>query len=1265
MAYTILNNDGTVLLRLADGTVNSTQTSITFVGRDVPGYGQYHNQNLAILLTNSANPNYKPPSNPIKGQLWYDSSYSKLRIFDGVKFITAGGATLSGQPPAGMTAGDFWYDTTNQELNYFTGYQYNTVFSYPVGETSGWYIPQLVGAGTSIVDNVFQYPQQVVLIEDFNVVVGAISNSTFTATGQDSTNPLRFYQANQTNTIIRQGLNIFGNIAATATIYSSGLIVSGPVALGSLVVTSNIQGQTLQIFSTSTLGPILSTGTIQTNGLMKATSMETNNILVTPGISNLQGVLAVNTTVTNLNVTTQAVITGVTNATSTNSGALQVAGGAGIGGDVWIGGDLYVDGTQTIVSKTTIQTADRVIYVSTASGPAAVTINSGLGIGPVSSPYATLFFTSDGYGNGPNAIELSGSSATTFKASTLNVTRIVSPYGSGANITIKPDGLGDVVLPANAELILQSVAPAGSGSGSIQASGGGYFAGGLYVGGVITGTTVTATTVNAVSLNVGGNASVLGSTQITGNLKTSSVTATNGVYVSGSFGGAYTDGVVVDYVTGNGRIYVGPDDSLTIYSNPNTPATMITVTTQTVTLPNNAIISKSLVVTANIQGAIFTATSANITGNTTVGGVLTVANTITSTAGSGNNIVIDPDGNGDVIFPVNTEIFVQSTAGTNGSGSGALVVTGGVGVAGGIFVSGTVTATTFVGAFSGGVTGASSQVQTVAQPASGTYYPTFVNANNASATGMNVYTTSSLSVNPATGLVTIGNASVTGALTVTSMSALNGGATVSVITATTLNVTGTPTFTSQAAFNGGLTVTSITATTSNITGNKTVGGSSVITGNLTATIITATSLTILGNATFTGNILPTTGTSTISSYSLGSPTQQWKSLYVSSATIYIGNTSISSSGTNLQVGGATVVTTSTIATYASLGPQGTTGAQGVTGTQGTTGAGTQGTTGAGTQGTAGTTFTGGTVAGITTFTNTVIHTPTTNSVSTTTGALQVAGGVGIGGYLVANQMMVTNSYSPNFFTIYGSQVATPGGTNFVLQGGGASGTGQTYLNSPSQVNLDIGGSDIVQITGSLVKVTISTVATSTTTGALAVTGGVGIGGALFVGNTATIISSVNASSTTTGALIVSGGVGIGGDSYVGGSSVITGNLTVSTQLTVNGPVNALGKIYGLTISFPSQASGVATGGGLGLLQPTTSTQAVTIHQVTASTPNGAFVTAIVSIKYGAGSANTGTITTIASSNMSLGWYAATANTISATQTTGVASTVTMSSMQFN
>ena len=76
---------------------------------------------------------------------------------------------------------------------------------------------------------------------------------------------------------------------------------------------------------------------------------------------------------------------------------------------------------------------------------------------------------------------------------------------------------------------------------------------------------------------------------------------------------------------------------------------------------------------------------------------------------------------------------------------------GGVGISGGLFVGGTVTATSFVGAFSGSITGAATQVNTIAQPGNATYFPTFVDSNNASSSGELVYTTSSFAINPATG----------------------------------------------------------------------------------------------------------------------------------------------------------------------------------------------------------------------------------------------------------------------------------------------------------------------------------------------------------------------------------------------------------------------------------------------------------------------------------------------------------------------------------
>ena len=47
---------------------------------------------------------------------------------------------------------------------------------------------------------------------------------------------------------------------------------------------------------------------------------------------------------------------------------------------------------------------------------------------------------------------------------------------------------------------------------------------------------------------------------------TKGVSASGGLYAANTFTGTYTDGIVVDYITGNGRISVGAGDGLTIYN---------------------------------------------------------------------------------------------------------------------------------------------------------------------------------------------------------------------------------------------------------------------------------------------------------------------------------------------------------------------------------------------------------------------------------------------------------------------------------------------------------------------------------------------------------------------------------------------------------------------------------------------------------------------------------------------------------------------------
>lgn len=78
MAYTIVKSDGTVLTTIPDGTINTTSTSIGLPGRNYAGYGQTLDTNFVHQLENFADTT--PPSNPLRGQLWYNTNNSTLYV---------------------------------------------------------------------------------------------------------------------------------------------------------------------------------------------------------------------------------------------------------------------------------------------------------------------------------------------------------------------------------------------------------------------------------------------------------------------------------------------------------------------------------------------------------------------------------------------------------------------------------------------------------------------------------------------------------------------------------------------------------------------------------------------------------------------------------------------------------------------------------------------------------------------------------------------------------------------------------------------------------------------------------------------------------------------------------------------------------------------------------------------------------------------------------------------------------------------------------
>lgn len=100
---------------------SSTDTSLTFPGRNVTGYGQIIAENFLSLLENFASTS--EPINPVEGQLWYDSANGTLMLWDNVDWKAASGIQKGVSEPAveDSKVGELWVDTTNQQLRIFTG----------------------------------------------------------------------------------------------------------------------------------------------------------------------------------------------------------------------------------------------------------------------------------------------------------------------------------------------------------------------------------------------------------------------------------------------------------------------------------------------------------------------------------------------------------------------------------------------------------------------------------------------------------------------------------------------------------------------------------------------------------------------------------------------------------------------------------------------------------------------------------------------------------------------------------------------------------------------------------------------------------------------------------------------------------------------------------------------------------------------------------------------------------------------------------------
>ena len=350
MAYTVNKSNNAASpnqYTVQDGVVNA-QTDLSFIGKGYAGYGESIAENFLHLLENFSNTS--APTKPIQGQLWWDSSNSKLKVYNGTAFQTAGGsAPYQATAPSGLSQGDLWIDSDTAQL-----YLYNGASSVLVGPpgatgtTNGFTYDTILDSADAnqnitkwfndgnliaiISEDTFTPKSGITgfaTIKKGITLTTAIADTKFQGTATDAdalggvaaANYLRSNANDATSgtlSVANDGGVIVGaDSDLTLTVDASGAIISNTVANTDITFKVNDGGTTTTVMTIDGadarvgIGTATPTAKLDVNGVIKATSIETavaGNVTgnltgnVTSTGANTMGTLTIAGTLTGKNI---------------------------------------------------------------------------------------------------------------------------------------------------------------------------------------------------------------------------------------------------------------------------------------------------------------------------------------------------------------------------------------------------------------------------------------------------------------------------------------------------------------------------------------------------------------------------------------------------------------------------------------------------------------------------------------------------------------------------------------------------------------------------------------------------------------------------------------------------------------------------------------------------------------------------------------------------------------------------------------------------